>query len=116
VVVATRDIFSPISGYTKFGEFFPKIAKSVKFSLQNKLPKLSHIFVEKKKHSEESGPGLRIYCNLISNVGEKILTSCRMIGDDDLFVEFIIGMACTTTAATCKLCSELFVFSSLSVF
>jgi len=51
VVVATRDIYFPISGYTKFGEFFPKIAKSVKFSLQNKLPKLSHIFVEKKKHS-----------------------------------------------------------------
>jgi hypothetical protein len=51
VVVATRDIFSPISGYTKFDVFFPKIAKSVKFTLQNKLPKLSHIFVEKKKHS-----------------------------------------------------------------
>lgn len=51
LVVGTRDIFFPISGYTKFGEFFPKIAKSVKFTLQNKLPKLSHIFVGKKKHS-----------------------------------------------------------------
>jgi hypothetical protein len=29
LVVGTRDIYFPISGYTKFGEFFPKIAKSV---------------------------------------------------------------------------------------
>jgi hypothetical protein len=51
LVVRNSNIYFPISGYTKFGEFFPKIAKSVKFTLPNKPPKLSHIFVEKKKHS-----------------------------------------------------------------